>query len=277
MFEKEPKVSVVIPCYNHGEYMKDAIDSVLSSDYNDYEIIVVNDGSTDSKTLDILSQLSKQRIFIIHQSNRGPSSARNVGIAHAKGEYILPLDADDKISGQYMRQAVAVLDSNSNIGIVYSRARMFGAINEFWPLPPFSIEQELAGNIIFSAAFFRKEDWAKVDGYHTGFCFGKEDWDFWLSLLEIGVKVYRLPDVHFFYRRNTVSRDVIANQPDMAKDIDKLIYMRHKSLYDGYLSDPLELYRENIYMKHLLGRFDYRFTKLLFAPFYFVKRLFRIS
>src|SRR5215213_6636466 len=98
-----PRVTIVIPCFNLGEYLADTIDSVLAQTFQDFEIIVVNDGSTDERTNRIISDLSHPKIRTIATANQGLARARNSGIAGAAGDYILPLDADDKIAPTYLR------------------------------------------------------------------------------------------------------------------------------------------------------------------------------
>ncbi len=90
-----PKVSVIIPCYNHGKYIDEAVDSILNQTFKDFEIIIVNDGSTDELTNNKLKQYDKPKTFVINKENEGLSVARNTAIKRAVGEYILTLDADD--------------------------------------------------------------------------------------------------------------------------------------------------------------------------------------
>src|SRR5215475_1000610 len=96
------KVSVVIPCFNQADFIDDAIQSVLVQTYQDFEIIIVNDGSTDSKTASFLESYSSPRVKVVHTHNQGVACARNHGINQADGIFILPLDADDKIADSYM-------------------------------------------------------------------------------------------------------------------------------------------------------------------------------
>ena len=125
-----PKVSVVIPCYNQGHFILEAIDSVLTQTYEDYEIIVVNDGSTDSNTIRILNAINNPKILVIHTKNEGLSSARNTGIKNSVGEYILPLDADDKIGDNYLEKAINIFNTVDNLKIVYCYASFFGVSND---------------------------------------------------------------------------------------------------------------------------------------------------
>jgi len=109
----------------------------LAQTFDDYEIIIVNDGSSDSETNGILSDYHMPKTRVIHTDNQGLAAARNNGIAVAGGEFILPLDADDRIGPSYMEESVKVLDATGDIGIVYCKAQLFGAVETEWNLPHF--------------------------------------------------------------------------------------------------------------------------------------------
>jgi len=200
-----PLVSIIIPCYNQGQYLAESIGSVLASDFDALEIIVVDDGSTDPATINLLEQLNYPKTKLIRQENRGLAGARNRGIAEAQGVYILPLDADDRIGPSYLSQAVAALEADPNLGIVYCRAEKFGAEQGPWKLAPFSRWRMGLGNIIFCSAVYRRADWDAVGGYDETLRRGWEDWDFWLALLELGRGGQCLPQVGFYYRKNAGS------------------------------------------------------------------------
>lgn len=119
-----PKVSVVIPTYNYAQYIKEAIDSVLAQTYKDYEIIVVDDGSTDD-TKGTVSQYGPE-IEYIRQENQGPSAAKNTGIRNSKGEYIGILDSDDLWLPSKLEKQIKVFEANSGLGLVYSDGFVFG-------------------------------------------------------------------------------------------------------------------------------------------------------
>ena len=121
-----PKVSVIIPCYNQGQYLDEAVDSVINQTFKDFEIIIINDGSTDQFTIKKLKNYTKPKCCVIHSDNQGPSIARNIAIKRSTGEYILPLDADDRIGPNYLEEAVKILDNHNKIGIVYCDAELFG-------------------------------------------------------------------------------------------------------------------------------------------------------
>lgn len=225
-----PKLSVIIPCHNQGRYIDEAVGSVLDQTYQDFEIIIVNDGSTEEFTNRLLAKYEKAKTKVVYTHNQGLPSARNTGIDAASGRYILPLDADDKIGREYLKEAVAVLDDDPDIGIVYSNAEFFGAREGRWSLPEYSLPLMLAVNVIFCSGVFRKEDWEKAGGYDPRMKYGYEDWDLWLSLIERGKRVYRIPEVLFYYRikPEAMSKSVtIVNKAKMYLQV----YRNHKSLY----------------------------------------------
>ena len=195
-----PKVSVVIPCYNQGAFLREALDSVYAQTHSDYEIIVVDDGSTDTETCSILDKIDNPDIKILRTSNGGLAMARNRGIAASTGDIILPLDADDLIAPTYLEKGVSVLAANPDVGVVYSMADKFGAVNELWKLPEFSLARLLRENMVFCSAMFRRDLWARVGGYNISMKYGWEDWDFWLSLCDQEVRFVRIPEVLFHYR-----------------------------------------------------------------------------
>ena len=186
-----PQVSVIIPCYNHGAYLDEAVQSVLDQTFDDFEIIIVNDGSTDQDTNKILNNYNRQKTKVLQTDNQGLPSARNNGIKISKGEYILPLDADDRIGKTYLEDAVQILDTQPDIGIVYCDAEFFGDKTGKWELPDYSLQDILVLNMIFCCAMFRRIDWENVGGYNPNMVYGNEDWDFWLSLLALGRKVHK--------------------------------------------------------------------------------------
>lgn len=207
-----PQVSVIIPCYNQGRYLDDAIASVLVQTYQNFEILVIDDGSTEPETMEILQDYQQPKTRIIRTENQGVATARNLGIGQGQGTYILPLDADDKIADSYLEKAVTLLESNEQLGIVYCEAEYFGDRQGTWSLPEYKFPDILVDNMIFCSGLFRKSDWETVGGYNTNLIYGWEDHDFWLSLIELGREVYRIPEVLFFYRQkaDSMSRSMTA-------------------------------------------------------------------
>ena len=129
------KVSVIMPCFNDGAYIMEAIQSLENQSYHDYELLVIDDGSDDIQTIEILNSLDREYLTLLKTNHLGPSGARNYGIEHSNGEYILPLDSDDKIEPTYIEQAVRILKEDKNVGVVYCHADLFGEQTGKWELP----------------------------------------------------------------------------------------------------------------------------------------------
>lgn len=227
------KVSVIIPLYNQAEYLNEAINSVLASTYSNVEIIVVNDGSTDIYVEQLKEQLPKS-VILINTDNNGVCTARNEGIKIATGEYILTLDADDKILPQFIEKAVVTMQENTDIGIVYSKAEYFGDKSGEWFLPQYKKEEFLVHNCIQSCAMFLKKDWEAVGGYKPAMKHGGEDWEFWISLVELGKIPYRIEEPLFYYRKHSKSMTAY-NYDKKYFSILKRIIKLHTDLYLNHL------------------------------------------
>lgn len=227
-----PKVSVVISCYNQGAFIDEAVDSVLSQTFDDFEIIIVNDGSTDAATNALLEKYSRPKTTVLHTLNQGVSAARNTAIKAAAGKYILPLDADDKIEPDYLEKTVAVLDAHPETGVVWCKADFFGAQKGEWELKPFSLKQMMNSGCVFATALFRKSDWERVGGYNVNMVHSLEDWDFWLSFVERNIGFYQIPEILFHYRKHAVSRTTLSNGKNAQSR--KSIILNHLNLYAAH-------------------------------------------
>lgn len=223
-------VSVIIPCFNQGHFLDEAVTSVLNQTFRDFEIIVVDDGSDDPASVALLEDYRRERTRVVHTTNQGLAAARNNGIRAAAGTYILPLDADDRIGETYLEAAVRVLERDPEVGIVYCDAAYFGEREGLLDLPPFEMDRMLTDNIIFCSALFRRKDWECVGGYNPNMVHGWEDWDFWLSILETGRRVHRIPRVLFHYRAAEDSM-IGRMSPDKQHFMRLTIRRNHPDLY----------------------------------------------
>lgn len=201
-----PQISIIVPCYNQAQFLDECLQSVLDQTDQNWECIIVNDGSPDN-TAEIVQQwLSKdQRFKYIYKLNGGLSSARNAGIEQARGAFILPLDADDKIDVDYIKLALIEFEKNPELKVVYCQAEKFGIEDGKWILPKFSIDLLLLKNIIFSSGIYKKSDWVTIGGYDKRLLHGLEDWEFWIALLKNNAKVSRIEYVGFYYRIKAIS------------------------------------------------------------------------
>lgn len=229
------KVSVIMPCFNDGAYIEEAVASIRAQTYPNIELVIIDDGSDEPETKAVLEKLESSGAVLLHTNRLRPAGARNTGIAAATGEYILPVDADDLIAPNYIEKAVKIMDDNDNIGVVYCHADLFGEQSGPWELPDYSLEKMLLDNIIFVSAMFRREDWCKVGGYRTTMKHGMEDYDFWLSILELDRNVHQLPEVLFHYRIKPVSRTTrFQEDPAVVQQTYRMIYNQHPVLYEKY-------------------------------------------
>ena len=235
----KPLVSVIVPLYNAAPFIGETLDSIVASTYRPLEVVVVDDGSKDDSLAAAQTFAAKHKeVRVLHQSNAGVSAARNHAIREAKGEWILPVDADDKISPTYITNAIDAI--RDNVRIIGCRAYFFGDKNGEWCLPEFSHELLARKNMIHVSSMFRKADWERVGGFCEEDIY-REDWDFWLSLLELGGEYVRLDEVGLFYRIQTVSRRAKAKRQKRA--IVEAINRRHPEYMEKYLGGPLHYHR----------------------------------
>ncbi|MFH1862214.1 MAG: glycosyltransferase, partial [bacterium] len=202
---KPPRVSVIIPCYNYARYLQEAVNSVLAQTFQDIEIIIVNDGSTDESQYiaeELVRAHPDYRLQLICTENSGqPASSRNRGIQEAHGDFILCLDADDALEASLLEECVRLLDSDPNIAIAYTDRKDFDGVEQV----VYSREYDYAllkhANFISYCALYRREVWETVGGYRLNVK-GVEDWDFWIAASARGYSGKRLPKPLFKYRRH---------------------------------------------------------------------------
>lgn len=227
-----PIVSIIIPCYNHGLYITEAIESIeITKDKYSIEIIIVNDGSTDLGTIQVLNDLRKKGYFVLNQKNGGLANARNRGIERAKGKYILPLDSDNKVEKPYLNKVIDILEANTEIDIIYGNAMQFGEESGIWVLSDYNLQHLLLSNFIDACAVYRKTVWIKNGGYDEKMpIMGFEDWDFWLKSSVNNFKFYHIQDVCFQYRvlessmiRSLPKKGIELTYKYIEKKYDKLI------------------------------------------------------
>ena len=211
--------SIVIPCYNYAHFLAEAIESAIAQTTPAREIIVVNDGSTDETECIAL----QYPVTVITQTNQGVASARNTGIMHASGIYILPLDADDKIHPEYLEKTTVILDRRPENGVVFTNRQHFGLIDTIKKSPIFDLEQMKAKCMINYCSLLRRRLWSDCGGYDATLE-GYEDWDFWLSAAERGWSFQLVSETLFFYRKHGYSLSDVAR----AKHESLMLKLRHK-------------------------------------------------
>ena len=228
-----PKISIVIPCYNHGQYVREAIESVEQcSDKSLYEIIIINDGSTDDYTIEVMKQLEEEGYHVINQRNQGLGPTRNNAIKAAKGEYILPLDSDNKIRPEYIYESIKILDADATIVMVYGDAQFFGDTTKKRVVGRFNLQQIMIENYIDACTVFRKSAWKAAGGYDEKMpVMGFEDWDLWLNLSFKNYKFQYVDKILFDYR---ILGDSMLRSVSTEKK--KLLYEYLNNKYKNYLN-----------------------------------------
>lgn len=207
--------SIVVPCFNYGRFVGEAVESALRQTVSSLEVIVVDDGSTEPDTHDALAKLERvPRVRVVRQDNAGLPSARNAGIALARGEYICCLDADDTLEPTYVEMAIVIMETDRSIGFAYSWAQLFGDERRVWQTRDFDIEEALRDNHTSVAAVFRRDDWIAAGGYRPDMRQGYEDWEFWLRLSALGRRGRVLRTPLFNHRRHgrTMTHDAHAKR-----------------------------------------------------------------
>jgi len=245
----QPKVSIIIPTYNYGRYIQKAIDSVLAQTFQDFEIIVVDDGSIDN-TREIIECQYKDKVRYFYQEHKGAPAARNRGIEESKGEYLVFLDADDYFLPENLEKKIKFLDTHPKYGWVYSdgyfidettqkkeRASVRLGYNKLGVKAGNILRELLIKPIIPTlAVMIRKECLEKVGDFDERLpCL--QDYDLWIrvaSLYSVGyideplyVKVLHRESIsnrtdkeEGYKARLYLIEKIEANYPSVVKDID---------------------------------------------------------
>lgn len=241
-------VSVIVPCYNQALYLSDALNSLLSQTYTEWEAIIVDDGSPDN-TEEIARPFcqSDSRIHYYRKENGGVASARNFGIGKAKGTYILPLDADDMIAPTYIEKAVKAFEKNPSYKMVYCKASFFGGKKKRWNVAYSGYESLLLWNSIFCSAMYRRQDCLDIGGYDESMLLGLEDWEFNIRFLDKQSLVYQIPERLFYYRKKKISRSRHANSEENKLKLQLFLFEKHKEKYFEAFGSVIKAYRKKFF------------------------------
>jgi glycosyltransferase involved in cell wall biosynthesis len=262
---KPCKMSIIMSCFNHGEFLPEAVGSVTNMKREDVELIVVDDGSTDERTRKEMDTLSAHGIKVIRQENKGLGAARNSAVLASHGEYLFPLDADDRLRPGWIDRGIGILDSDPQAGVVYGDAQYFGTRIERCHVGPFDADRLLNWNFIHCSALYRRSVWEQNNGYdHTMPIQGFEDWDFWLGALEHGWRFAYIPEVFFEYRQ--AGGSMITRAAGFEAQVREFVAKKHSLLYrhawESLLSERQSVRRtfQNL-AKLLKSRLKQRFNK----------------
>lgn len=223
-------VSIVIPCYNPPAYLLEAIASARAQRGCAVEVVLVNDGTDSPEGRKAIENARTLADRYLEQPNRGPAAARNAGFDAASHEWIVPLDADDRLEPDYAAACGVAMEAHPGAAFAYTDYRVFGMENYIQRLADYNLYGLLDRNALTYAALIRKHDWAETGGYDESMTLGYEDWEFWLRLGARGRYGVRVPRVLFGYRRHGPSRDDTAR----AHHAEIIAYIRskHPELYE---------------------------------------------
>jgi glycosyltransferase involved in cell wall biosynthesis len=224
-----PLVSVIIPCFNYGHFLKEAVDSVLNQTYQDLEVIIVEGGSSALESRYLLLGLRQPGVRVLLQGgSRRVGENRNLGIRHARGRYVCCLDADDKLQPTYIEKAVFLLE-RSGCDVVSSALRYFGGRDDLVPIIPRpNLSHMREANHVLTSAVFRRTFWEKAGGYQDmppdGPGYVYEDWRLWVRMAALGARIINLPrDPMLLYRSHGPSLSKQAVPMDVQRKMVRIL------------------------------------------------------
>jgi glycosyltransferase involved in cell wall biosynthesis len=239
-------LSIVIPCYDQGEFLIEAVASAERSAVERCELIVVNDGSRQPRTLEVLGVLRDAGYRIVDQPNAGLSAARNRGIREARGRCILPLDADNRLAPGFPAAALRVLDAEPDSAVVYGDRMDFGLRSGAVAVPDFEAGSLLWANTIDACAVYRREVWETCGGYDPEMP-AWEDWELWIAAAERGWRFRHLREITFEYRVRPGSMLDIAEQQGQWDTAFRYAYRKHRGFFDEHVAETLLAAKNQIF------------------------------
>jgi glycosyltransferase involved in cell wall biosynthesis len=193
------EVTAVVPCFNYGRFLREAVDSVRGQEGGAPHVVVVDDGSTDEATRAVLDALAADGVEVVRQANAGPSIARNTGMARAETPLVLCLDADDRLAPGALRRLLDGLGERPEAGFAYGAQRFFGRWDAVWDVPDYDPLRLLDRHLIGPTALMRRELVRDTGGYDPAFA-EYEDWEIWVNALAHGWRGVRVPGVVLEHR-----------------------------------------------------------------------------
>ena len=230
-----PAVSIVTPVFDTGAALSRALDSVRAQTAGGWEHVLVDDGSTDATTVRLLdAAAARPDVVLIRGPNRGPATARNLGIARARAPHLVFLDADDTLAPTFLARTVPVLDAAPSVGLVHTWVRLLGGHVGIWKTGPFAIPALLARCTVHVTCLVRRELVEAAGGFDPAFVETGEDWDLWIRLAAQGVVGREVPEVLAEYHRGAASRDDTARADGGASAVMRRLLAKHRELYAAH-------------------------------------------
>ena len=237
-------VSIIVPCYNTESTLEETLISIVNQKFQDWEAIIINDGSPDNLEKIALQWVNKDSRFRYYKKeNGGLGSARNFGIKNALGEFILPLDSDNLIRENFVSHAIPIFLANPKVGVIYGNANYIGGNKGIWKVGAFDRYKMLYDNYIDACVIIKKEVFDLLGSYEENLPHqGHEDWELWLRIIQSkSFSFYYLDELTFDYRIADNSMIRLLDE-EKKKENMNFIRLKHSALYvENYIS---------LYVKH---------------------------
>ena len=237
-------VGIIMPCYNMGEYIEEALDSLQKQTFKDFKIIIADDASTDKKTQQKLKtiHIPSNTDLVFEKNNLGLSGIRNKYMEQFDTKYVFSFDPDDILEPNFLEKCITYMESHPDKAAVATWLNRFGIESGISKLSEESatLPAMLITNNYLGSCVLRKEAFTQVGGYDTSdIVYGAEDYDFWLSILEKGWSLGVISEPLFRYRRLSDSSSSQSAKPEKAIKWRRYIIEKHLSLYEKYFVDVI--------------------------------------
>lgn len=272
-------VSIIVPVYNTSQYLEKCINSISNQTYSNIEIIVIDDGS-NQKTKNKIEELSSKIDVVIHQSNKGQSTARNIGLNRAKGHFVIFVDSDDYVSENFCKELIE--NYNNEFSVVTCYANLFTENKNLYVYKPEGggLKEAIIKNTALGTSLFVKEELKKIGGYDESMVKGFEDWELLIRLLKNTTKKIKVVETPlYFYRKGIISTTTTANK--LKYKLLKYIYTKHINTYINYHEEIVNHLLNNIEKEEheknkMYNRIEYKIGFAILKPLRFIKRIFNV-
>ena len=261
-----PLVSFIIPYYNSGNTIQETIDSIFNQSYKNFDVWIINDGSTDTKSIEKLNEFENNpQIKILHQENAGPGKARNLAANYSTAEYYIFLDSDDLINKESIDFLLSEVCETDDI--LYGNCSYFGEKSGFKKQMETSIRDILVGNPIALCSLIRASSFNQIKFDENLDKLGLEDWELFISMLSRGMILRYLNSKPLFQIRvSSLSRTFQVANTNRNGVLFYISKKHHKVLYENYKTIHQELKQE----KELIDR---KIVKLVLYPYRIIKKM----
>ncbi len=246
----EPRVTVIVPVYETVQWLDEALDSVAAQSFDDWEVLIVDDGSTSAPARRALDSLVRPKMRVLSVQHGGVCRARNRAISEARGRHLCFFDADDRMRPRFLERTCARLDADPALAFVSPWVHLFGDEEWDWKPERCDLPALLGDCSVATAAVVRKERVIEVGGFDEAMELGHEDWDLWLSIVARGHRGEILPELLFDYRRRAASRSGVADRGATHLELFRQRIRKHQASYRAHLFELL--WEKEVAVGHLV-------------------------